>query len=127
LFAPAGALLRQELDGKGGARATVRPADLFERLVRLRNAEVGHGAQVFTVAFTPGGRRLATASADHTVRVWDAATGALLATLRGHRADVYTVAFAPDGGGRWPLAAATRRSRSGPRLTSPARSARLRR
>jgi serine/threonine protein kinase len=38
------AALAQTLDGKGGARATVRPADLFDRLVRYRNRELGHGA-----------------------------------------------------------------------------------
>jgi WD40 repeat protein/serine/threonine protein kinase/Flp pilus assembly protein TadD len=38
------ALLREALEGKAGARATVRFADLFDRLVAFRNAELGHGA-----------------------------------------------------------------------------------
>jgi serine/threonine protein kinase len=38
------ALLCQELEGKGGARASVRLSELFERLVTLRNKEPGHGA-----------------------------------------------------------------------------------
>jgi WD40 repeat protein/serine/threonine protein kinase len=38
------ALLREALEGKGGARATVRLGELFDRLVRLRNEEMGHGA-----------------------------------------------------------------------------------
>src|SRR5262249_4505061 len=37
-------LLRQWLDGKKGARSTVRLANLFDRLVNLRNEELGHGA-----------------------------------------------------------------------------------
>jgi hypothetical protein len=38
------ALLREALDDKAGARATVRLGELFDRLVRLRNEELGHGA-----------------------------------------------------------------------------------
>jgi len=36
--------LREALEGKGGARATVRLSELFDRLVRYRNQELGHGA-----------------------------------------------------------------------------------
>jgi WD40 repeat protein/serine/threonine protein kinase/tetratricopeptide (TPR) repeat protein len=38
------ALLREELEGKPGARTTVQIGQLFDRLVNLRNEEVGHGA-----------------------------------------------------------------------------------
>src|SRR5437763_11294873 len=38
------ALLREVLEGKPGARSTVQLAELFHRLVSLRNHEVGHGA-----------------------------------------------------------------------------------
>jgi WD40 repeat protein/serine/threonine protein kinase len=38
------ALLRECLDGQGGARSTVRLSELFDRLVRYRNRELGHGA-----------------------------------------------------------------------------------
>src|SRR4051794_36848938 len=38
------AALREALDGAGGSRVTVRLAELFERLVRYRNREIGHGA-----------------------------------------------------------------------------------
>lgn len=57
----------------------------------------GHEGQVNSVVFSPDGSKLATASADKTVRVWDVRTGATLLTLRGHDADVMSVAFAPDG------------------------------
>jgi WD40 repeat protein len=36
-------------------------------------------------------------SDDETVRLWDAATGALLQTLEGHTSSVTSVAFSPDG------------------------------
>ena len=38
------AVLRESLDGVAGARATVRLSELFDRMVRYRNRELGHGA-----------------------------------------------------------------------------------
>jgi serine/threonine protein kinase/tetratricopeptide (TPR) repeat protein len=38
------AALAEVLDGKSGPRSTVRPAELFDRLGRYRNKEIGHGA-----------------------------------------------------------------------------------
>ena len=57
----------------------------------------GTPAAVTSVAFSPDGKRLASASADGTVKVWDAATGQETLTLKGHTGEVNSVAFSPDG------------------------------
>ena len=57
----------------------------------------GHTASVQGVAFSPDGQRLASASVDQTVKVWDVATGQQSLTLNGHTKEVWSVAFSPDG------------------------------
>jgi WD40 repeat protein len=52
--------------------------------------------RVSSVAFSPDGKTLASASADGTVRLW-ATSGQHLHTLRGHTKEVLSVAFSPDG------------------------------
>jgi WD40 repeat protein/serine/threonine protein kinase len=54
---------------------------------------------LWNVAPHPGGRRLATACRDGTVRVWDIDTGKEVWKKTGKAAQVFDVAYSPDG--RW--------------------------
>jgi tRNA A-37 threonylcarbamoyl transferase component Bud32 len=56
----------------------------------------GHTLPVSSICFSPDGKRLASVSADRTVRVWDADTGHLVRTLL-HMRPIAAIVFSPDG------------------------------
>ncbi|KAF1848249.1 WD40 repeat-like protein [Cucurbitaria berberidis CBS 394.84] len=56
----------------------------------------GHKKPIAAVRFSPDGKWIASASADCTIKIWDAHTGQLEHTLEGHLAGVSTISWAPD-------------------------------
>jgi WD40 repeat protein/serine/threonine protein kinase len=64
---------------------------------RVRHTFPDHSDMVWSVAFSPDGTRLATASRDKTIKLWDLTTGKPVATLLGHANVVKRVAFSRDG------------------------------
>jgi WD40 repeat protein len=63
---------------------------------RIRFLLTGHSDVVHSVAYSPDGKRLASASMDGTVKVWDVNSKQILLDLSGAGA-VYSVAFRPNG------------------------------
>lgn len=63
---------------------------------QLRHELEGH-IRVVSVAFSPDGKRIASAGLDKMVRLWDTATGQEVLALHGHADLVGRVLFSPDG------------------------------
>ena len=56
----------------------------------------GHGSHVYSVAYSPDGKQIASSSNDGTVRVWDVSTGERR-TLRATTNRIDCLVFSPDG------------------------------
>jgi eukaryotic-like serine/threonine-protein kinase len=53
--------------------------------------------ELWSVAWSPDGSRLATGGTEGVVKIWDALSGRQLASLRGHTGELRSVAWSPDG------------------------------
>jgi WD40 repeat protein len=73
--------------------------------IRLVDAETyqdvrrweAHTEAIWSLSFSADGKWLLSPSIDHTVGVWEVATGKLAARLVGHDAEVLCAAMSPDG------------------------------
>src|SRR3989442_4016500 len=79
--------------------APVRPShiDIIRPLGTMLYTYHGHLNAISDLVWSPDGTRIASASYDKTVQVWDAVTGKRLVTYRQHSNWVTAVAWSPDG------------------------------
>jgi WD40 repeat protein len=66
------------------------------QITRPRLTLKDHSDTIYSVAFHPDGALLASASADRTVKIWDASTGQRLHTLGEPTDWLYTLQWSPD-------------------------------
>jgi len=96
---PADALKRDsipayELAVAGNGDPKNAPAEL---VAVLGDSHFRHWNWIYTLAFSPDGKVVASGGLDTTVRLWDVKTGEQLAVFDGHRTQVTRIAFSPDG------------------------------
>jgi WD40 repeat protein len=69
----------------------------LERLCRGQGVNLlGHEDVIASVSYSPDGRRLASASWDGIIKIWDAATGHVIRTLTG-KSPIFALVVHPDG------------------------------
>ncbi len=76
-------------------------ADLFLKSPNMFGQPFSGGGdgqkQIFSLAVSPTGKHVATASGERTAFIWDAESGKLLHRLSGDLREIYSVAFNHDG------------------------------
>ena len=70
---------------------------LYTLFTKNQRTLKGHVSGVWSVAFSPDGKRIVSGSGDKTIKVWDAMSGQEMLTLNGHTGNVMSVAFSQDG------------------------------
>lgn len=95
LFSPTKSLIRKLFHYEEPDHITIVPAMGEEWNACLQTLE-GHTSFVSCVVFSHDLTRLASASGDRTVKIWDPSSGACPQTLKGHTNSVSSVVFSHD-------------------------------
>jgi WD40 repeat protein/tRNA A-37 threonylcarbamoyl transferase component Bud32 len=74
-----------------------QPSDKTVKSSNFPETLRGHSSDVNSVAFSPDGQSLASASDDRTIKIWNLANRQKTLTLKGHSQWIWTVAFSQDG------------------------------
>ena len=64
---------------------------------RIRKTFAAHQGQIWAMAYSPDGTRLATSAADKKIQIWDTTSYKNLLTLNLQDAEVKSITFSPDG------------------------------
>ncbi|WP_375501478.1 NB-ARC domain-containing protein, partial [uncultured Nostoc sp.] len=98
--------LETDLSGYDFSYLTIWQADLQN--VKLHNANFAHAhlaksvfvetfGGIFSVAFSPSGKLLATGDTNGEIRLYEVASSQQILTCKGHAGWVWSVSFSPDG------------------------------
>ena len=107
LYTPSLALMQWSPTGQGSSNPNLQlllASASFDTTVKLWDVEVGkcvhslqkHTEPIYSVAFSPNGRFVATGSFDRKLNVWSVDDGSLVKSLDG-QAGIYEVCWNRDG------------------------------
>ena len=88
---------RPEFEPVNSSKLIGKLQEIIYSRIREKNRLKAHSDCVNVVIYSPDGTILTSASNDSTIKLWNALSGRLIASLEGHSYAVYVVTYSPDG------------------------------